>query len=58
MDDTFGEALPYFKKAEEIKADDRNTIIALKEIYARQGKFDMVETYTAKLDALLGSEQK
>lgn len=57
MDDTFGEALPYFKKAEGINAADRNTIIALKEIYARQNNFEMVEEYSTKLDALPAADQ-
>ena len=52
MDSTFAQALPFFEKAEMIKADDRNTIIALKEIYARQNKFDKVTDYQTKLDAL------
>ncbi len=58
MDDTFGEALPYFKKAEGINADDRNTIIALKEIYARQNNFEMVEQYSAKLESLPTAQEK
>jgi len=58
MDDTFGEALPYFKKAEGINADDRNTIIALKEIYARQNNFDMVAEYTTKLESLPAPSEK
>jgi len=52
MDGAFAQALPYFEKAETLKADDRNTIIALKEIFARQSKFDKVEVYASKLDNL------
>jgi hypothetical protein len=29
-----------------------NTLIALKEIYARQDKFDLVESYKQKIEAL------
>lgn len=52
MDATFAQALPFFNKAESIDGNDRNTIIALKEIYARQSNFDKVSDYQAKLDGL------
>ena len=52
MDETFKTSLPYFEKAESLKEGDRNTIIALKEIYARSNMFDKVTEYQAKLDAL------
>ncbi len=52
MDATFAQALPYFEKAESIDGSDRNTIIALKEIFARQSDFDKVSAYQVKLDAL------
>ena len=52
MDATFAQALPYFEKAESIDGQDRNTIIALKEIFARQSDFDKVSAYQAKLDAI------
>jgi tetratricopeptide (TPR) repeat protein len=48
----FEEALPFFEKAESINAKDQNTIIALKEIFARTGKLDKVKVYTEKLEAL------
>jgi len=32
----FEEALPYFKKAEQIDPNDKNTMIAMKEIFARK----------------------
>ena len=32
----FDEALPFFKKAEMLNPNDRNTLIALKEIFARK----------------------
>jgi tetratricopeptide (TPR) repeat protein len=37
MLDLFSKALPYFKRAEILNPDDRNTLIALKEIYAKKG---------------------
>ena len=48
----FEEALPYFEKSETLNGKDINTVIALKEIYARIGKMDKVKTYTEKLEAL------
>jgi hypothetical protein len=52
MDETFVKALPFFQQAEQLNASDVNTLIALKEIYARQDKFDLVESYKNKLTAL------
>jgi tetratricopeptide (TPR) repeat protein len=36
MDALFDKALPFFTKAEGINGDDMNTLVALKEIYARK----------------------
>jgi tetratricopeptide (TPR) repeat protein len=52
MDETFIKALPFFQQAEMINPKDVNTLIALKEIYARQDKFDQVEIYKKKLEEL------
>jgi len=49
MDETFIKALPFFQQAEVLNPKDVNTLIALKEIYARQDKFDQVEIYKKKL---------
>ena len=54
MDGYFGEALPFFEKAHSIDGTDQNTMIALREIYARQSKFDKVEEMKGKLEALGG----
>ncbi len=56
MDGLFEKALPYFLKA-EAAADakgtpDRNTLIALKEIYARKNDLEKSAAYKAKIDAL------
>jgi len=48
----FDAALPYFLKAEESDPKDRNTLIALREIYARKNQLDKAEEYKKKLDAL------
>lgn len=52
MEDAFSKALPFFQQAEQLNPKDVNTLIALKEIYARQNKFDQVEVYKQKLAAL------
>ncbi len=50
----FDAALPYFQKAEQIEPTDRNTLIALREIYARKDQLDKSEEYKAKLENLGG----
>ena len=52
MDETFIKALPFFLQAEEINPKDANTLIAIREIYARQDKLDQVEIYKQKIEAL------
>ncbi|NNF33565.1 MAG: hypothetical protein HKN68_05630 [Saprospiraceae bacterium] len=54
MDGYFGEAQPFFEKAHQLEPTDQNTMIALREIYARQSKFDKVEEMKGKLEALGG----
>lgn len=54
MDDYFKQALPYFLKAEELDPKDQNTMIALKEIYAREGQLDKAAEYKTKLESLGG----
>ena len=48
----FDTALPYFVKAESLKATDRNTLIALREIYARKDQLDKSNEYKDKIEAL------
>jgi tetratricopeptide (TPR) repeat protein len=50
MDGFFLKALPFFLEAEKIDPADTNTMIALKEIYARDGKLDKSAEYKAKLE--------
>ena len=52
MDGLFLQAEPYFLSAEKIKSDDLNTLIALKEIYARQNKMYVIGVYKAKIQAV------
>lgn len=50
----FDQALPYFERAEKIDPNDRNTMIALKEIYARRGDYETSNKYKARLEAAGG----
>jgi len=52
MDGYFGDAMPYFLKAEGMNGKDLNTLIALKEIHARKNEMDKVAEYKAKIEAL------
>jgi len=52
MDNLFKEALPYFQKAETVNSKDMNTLIALKEIYARLNQVDKSEAYKAKIEGM------
>jgi len=49
MDGLFQQALPYFLKAETLNTSDFNTMIALKEIYARAGQLDKSNEYKKKM---------
>ena len=51
VDELFGKALPFFTRAEAIDANDLNTLIALKEIYANMGDFQKSNEYKTKLEA-------
>ncbi len=50
VDELFSKALPYFQRAEVINPSDRNTLIALKEIYARQNNFELSNEFKQRLD--------
>ncbi len=52
MDAAFVDALPFFQQAEMIDPTDINTLVALKEIFARQDKLDIVKEYQVKIDAI------
>ena len=49
MDGLFQQALPYFLKAETLTPTDFNTMIALKEIYARSGQLEKSNEYKQKM---------
>ena len=50
MDNTFAKALPFFIKSNKLNPSDINTLTALREIFARQEKYDLVELCKQKLE--------
>ncbi len=53
----FNQALPYFLKADSINGSDRNTLIALKEIFARQDNFEKSNEYKVKLEDMESGQE-
>ncbi len=51
MFEQFDKALPHFLKAESLNPNDRNTLIALREIYARKDQLDKSNEYKEKLES-------
>ena len=49
-EELFNVALPYFKKAENLNANDVNTLIALKEIFARTNDFETSGEFKKRLE--------
>lgn len=52
----FNEALPYFKQCEQLNPNDVNTLIALREIYARKDQLDMAEVFKQRLENVQSGE--
>ena len=50
----FDKALPFFQKAEGLNANDRNTLIALKEIFARKNDLTLSKEFKARLEVVEG----
>jgi tetratricopeptide (TPR) repeat protein len=48
----FDLALPYFQRCEKINPNDANTLIALKEIYARKDQLDVSEEFRKRLETV------
>jgi hypothetical protein len=46
----FGDALPFFQKAEAKNPNDKNTLIALKEIFAKKSDFKTSNEFKARLE--------
>jgi tetratricopeptide (TPR) repeat protein len=53
----FDKALPYFKQAEQIAPDDVNTLIALKEIYAKKDDIEMSNVFKDRLEKVQAGEE-
>ncbi len=49
VEELFDTALPYFKQVEKIDPSDRNTLIALKEIFARKNDFETSSAFKDRL---------
>jgi tetratricopeptide (TPR) repeat protein len=52
----FSESLPYFKNVEKLDPNDRNTLIALKEIFARENDFNMSNEFKMRLEKIDAGE--
>jgi hypothetical protein len=50
----FDKALPYFKKAESINPNDQNTLIALKEIFAKKNDMNLSKEFKGRLETIQG----
>ncbi len=50
------QALPYFEKVEALDANDKNTVIALKEVHAALGDAEKSSKYKKKLDTMKGGK--
>lgn len=56
MDGYFQQALPYFERAEAINGEDPSTLVALKEIAARNNDFEKADAYKKRIEALQQGE--
>lgn len=52
----FDKALPYFKRAEALNPNDMNTLIALKEIYARKDNLELSNEFKTRLEKVQNAE--
>ena len=52
----FDDALPYFKRAERMNPSDLNTLIALKEIFARKQDYDTSNEFKDRFEKVKGGE--
>lgn len=50
----FDLALPFFQRCEKANANDTNTLIALKEIYAKKDELDMSNEFKARYEKVQG----
>ncbi len=57
LEKLFNEALPWFQKAESLNPNDENTLIALKEIYARLDDLEKSKIFKERLEAVQRGEK-
>jgi hypothetical protein len=53
----FEKALPYFQQSEAMDPNDMNTLIALKEIFARKNELDLSNEFKERLDKIQAGEK-
>ncbi len=53
----FENALPYFQNSEKLDPSDMNTLLALKEIYARKDDFEMSKVFKTRIEQLNAGEK-
>ncbi len=57
VDAEFSKALPYFQKAEMSDPSDLNTLIALKEMYARNSEYEVSGEFKARIEKIQAGEK-
>mgnify|MGYP000188242843 CR=1 FL=1 len=57
VDEEFAKALPYFQKAEMTDPNDINTLIALKEMYARTDDYEVSGEFKARIEKINNKEK-
>jgi tetratricopeptide (TPR) repeat protein len=53
----FDKALPYFKKAESLNPNDLNSLIALREIFARTNQYEKAQELKVRMEKIQSGEQ-
>lgn len=53
----FNKALPFFQKSEAMNPSDNNTLIALKEIYAKEDNLEMSDIFKVRLEKISNGEK-
>ena len=53
----FSKALPYFKKAESLAPNDINSLIALREIFARTSEFEKAQALKVRMEKIQNGEK-
>jgi tetratricopeptide (TPR) repeat protein len=53
----FAKALPYFKNAEKLEPNDINSLLALREIFARTNEFEKAQELKVRMEKIQNGEQ-